>query len=70
MTNEEKAKEIGRKFYYDGANDTAYRAALQMAIQKDSEWTAKVFGAFGCDTCPMTNCEDCKYKIIKRKIFS
>ena len=40
MTNEDKAKEIGRKWYYDNAqpNDAAYRGAIQMAIWKDSQF--------------------------------
>ena len=37
MTNEEKAKEIGRKWYNDGANEVAYRSALQAAMWKDEE---------------------------------
>lgn len=41
MTDEEKAKEIGRKWYYDGANDVAYRSALQMAKWKDKQMIEK-----------------------------
>ena len=39
MTNEEKAKEIGRMWYYDNAqpNDAAYRGAVQMGIWKDEQ---------------------------------
>lgn len=40
MTNDEKAKEIGRKWYYDNtdSNGAAYRAALQMAAWKDKQF--------------------------------
>lgn len=37
MTNEEKAKEIGRKWYNDDAPLVAYRSALQMAKWKDKQ---------------------------------
>lgn len=39
MTNEEKAKEIGQKFYFDtmNSNEAAYKGALQMAQWKDSQ---------------------------------
>lgn len=35
ISNEQKSKEIARKWYHDKAPDTAYRAALQMANWKD-----------------------------------
>lgn len=38
MTNEEKAKEIGRKWYNDDAPLVAYRSALQMAKWKDDRF--------------------------------
>ena len=41
MSNEEKAKDIARKWYHDNAPDTAYRAAIQMAIWKDQQMINK-----------------------------
>jgi len=41
MTNEEKAKEIGQKWYNDGANEVAFRSALQMAKWKDEQMIEK-----------------------------
>lgn len=40
MTNEEKAKEIGRKWYFDNmqSNEAAYRGAFMMAEWKDSQY--------------------------------
>ena len=39
MTNEEKAKEIGQKFYFDtmNSNEAAYKGALQMAQWKEQQ---------------------------------
>lgn len=41
MTNEEKAKEIGREWYNDDAPLVAYRSALQMAKWKEEQMIKK-----------------------------
>lgn len=40
MTNEEKAKEIGKQWYFDtmNPNEAAYRASIQMAKWKDQQF--------------------------------
>ncbi len=69
MDNKDIANEIAQKYARVGVDVTngkptrnmLYHCALEMAERKDTEFSARVLKALGCDTCALRECEECSF---------